>query len=83
MDLNKLANLVKGCVILHYPSGSICADGKTQIECKTEVKKNINVLGAGDTFAACFISNMLKTDDIESSLKYDHDKTLKVLLDEN
>ena len=60
MDLNKLAKLVKGCVILHYPSGSICADGKTQIECKTEVKKNINVLGAGDTFAACFISNMLK-----------------------
>ena len=83
MDLNKLANLVKGCVILHYPSGSICADGKTQIECKTEVKKNINVLGAGDTFAACFISNMLKNNDIESSLKYAHDKTLKVLLDEN
>ena len=83
MDLNKLAKLVKGCVILHYPSGSICADGKTQIECKTEVKKNINVLGAGDTFAACFISNMLKNNDIESSLKYAHDKTLKVLLDEN
>ena len=83
MDLNELANLVKGCVILHYPSGSICADGKTQIECKTEVKKNINVLGAGDTFAACFISNMLKNNDIESSLKYAHDKTLKVLLDEN
>ena len=83
MDLNKLAKLVKGCVILHYPSGSICADGKTQIECKTEVKKNINVLGAGDTFAACFISNMLKDNDIESSLKYAHDKTLKVLLDEN
>ncbi len=83
MDLNELANLVKGCVILHYPSGSICADGKTQIECKTEVKKNINVLGAGDTFAACFISNMLKNNDIESSLEYAHNKTLQVLLDEN
>ena len=49
----------------------------------TTFKENMNVLGAGDSFAACFISNMLKNNDIESSLKYAHDKTLKVLLDEN
>ncbi len=83
MDINELANLVKGCVILHYPSGSTCVDKKSTITCTTEFKKNINVLGAGDAFAACFISSMLKDNDIESSLEYAHDKTLKVLLNEN
>ena len=48
-----------------------------------EVKDNINVLGAGDAFAACFISNMLNTDDIEKSLEKAHEQTLKVLTYEN
>jgi len=83
MDIKELGKLVKGHVILHYPSGSVCTDGNKIISCKTKTIENINVLGAGDTFAACFISNMLNTNNIKKSLEYAHEKTIKVLLNEN
>ena len=83
MDIKNLAQLVRKNVILHYPSGSACVGKNMSKTYTTTFKENMNVLGAGDSFAACFISNMLKNNDIESSLKYAHDKTLKVLLDEN
>ena len=83
MDIKELAKLTRGHVILHYPSGSMCTNGDDQYAFTTEVKDNINVLGAGDAFAACFISNMLNTDDIEKSLESAHKQTLKVLTYEN
>ena len=83
MDVKELAKLTRGYVILHYPSGSMCTNGEEQYAFTTEVKDNINVLGAGDAFAACFISNMLNTDDIEKSLEKAHEQTLKVLTYEN
>tara|TARA_B100001248_G_scaffold9854_1_gene6510 strand:+ start:19634 stop:20299 length:666 start_codon:yes stop_codon:yes gene_type:complete len=83
MDVKELAKLTRGHVILHYPSGSMCTDGEKQYSFTTEVKNNINVLGAGDAFAACFISNMLNVDDIEKSLENAHQQTLKVLTYEN
>ena len=83
MDVKDLAKLTRGYVILHYPSGSMCTNGEEQYAFTTEVKDNINVLGAGDAFAACFISNMLNTDDIEKSLEKAHEQTLKVLTYEN
>ena len=83
MDVKELAKLTRGHVILHYPSGSMCTNGEEQYAFTTEVKDNINVLGAGDAFAACFISNMLNTDDIEKSLEKAHEQTLKVLTYEN
>ena len=83
MDVKELAKLTRGYVILHYPSGSMCTNGEEQYAFTTEVKDNINVLGAGDAFAACFISNMLNTDNIEKSLEKSHEQTLKVLTYEN
>tara|TARA_B100000683_G_scaffold218257_1_gene214458 strand:- start:216 stop:881 length:666 start_codon:yes stop_codon:yes gene_type:complete len=83
MDVKELAKLTRGYVILHYPSGSMCTNGNDQFAFTTEVKQNINVLGAGDAFAACFISNMIQSDDIEKSLENAHKQTLKVLTYEN
>ena len=83
MDIKELAKLTRGHVILHYPSGSLCTDGEDQYAFTTKVKDNINVLGAGDAFAACFISNMLNTDDIITSLETAHQQTLEVLTYEN
>ena len=83
MDIKELAKMTRGYVILHYPSGSMCTNGEDQYAFTTEVKNNINVLGAGDAFAACFISNMINTDNIEKSLESAHQQTLKVLTYEN
>ena len=58
--LEDLVKLVNGWVILHYPNGSISTNGTETIKCETDIIKNLNVLGAGDTFASCFILEMLK-----------------------
>ena len=81
-DVEELASLVKGWVILHYPGGSYSSDGTRNITKTNDVIKNINILGAGDTFAACFISSMLMEDNIDNALDYAHENTIKVLTDE-
>jgi len=59
MDINELANLVRGQVVLHYPTGSTITDGKKTITTETQLIDNLNVLGAGDIFAGCFITEMI------------------------
>lgn len=75
MDLKELSKLVKGWVILHYPSGSTAINGDKIIKNNTEVLKNVNVLGAGDHFAASFINSKLRGDEIEDALKTAHIET--------
>lgn len=85
MDIDELGKLVKGWVILHYPSGSYATNGKKSYTQQTTVVKDINVLGAGDIFAAAFITSMINNspNEIETILKYTHQKTLELLMDGN
>jgi len=59
MDINELANLVRGWVVLHYPTGSTITNGKETATTETKLIDNLNVLGAGDIFAGCFITEMI------------------------
>mgnify|MGYP001357215063 CR=1 FL=1 len=81
--VEQLARKVKGWVIMHHAAGGYCSNGDDSFELKTEKIQNINVLGAGDIFAASFISKKLKTDSsIEECVKYAHKQTTKFLLEE-
>ena len=60
-DIKELGKLTKGWVILHHKTGSICTDGDKLFETKVSVIENVNVLGAGDMFAASFINEQLTT----------------------
>ncbi len=85
MDIDKLASLVRGWVILHYPTGSIITNGKETFETKVKVIKNLNVLGAGDYFAGFFISNLVThpTMDLGECARIAHEKTSVILQEVN
>ena len=84
MSLDELALLVKGWVILHSPHGSICHNGTESFETKTKIIENLNVLGAGDFFAASFISEMLRNNsEMKESVDFAHKNTTKILLRRN
>ena len=84
MDIDELAQLVKGWVILHYPAGSHCTNGKKKFTTSTETLKNVNVLGAGDMFAASFIVRYLtEKEEMKKCIKFAHDNTTKLLLRRN
>lgn len=80
IDIKELGKKVKGTVILHYPSGSYVTNGKTSFNAQTKILENINVLGAGDIFAACFITQQMKTNNIKESINYAHKKTAEILM---
>ena len=84
MDVDELAKMVKGHVILHYPSGSYVTDGNKSFEGKTNIIEGIDVLGAGDMFAASFILQSLTTNDkLQDIVNYAHHTTTKLLLEKN
>ena len=84
MDVEHLARQVKGWVVLHYPDGSYCTDGENSFSTETKTLKNINVLGAGDMFAAGFIvRSLVKEHDIKKCIKFAHENTTKLLLRRN
>jgi len=81
VDIKELSEKVKGRVILHYPAGSTVTDGKEVLKTETEVVSNVNVLGAGDIFAASFISSYIKTNDLKKSIEFSHQTTIKLLME--
>ena len=85
MDIDKLAKMVKGHVILHYPAGSICHNGEDYFEIKTDTVDNLNVLGAGDFFAASFIVNSLKktSSSLKKRIEDSHQNTKDLLIRRN
>jgi len=84
MAVEDLAGLVKGWVILHYPSGSHCSNGKESFTLTTQTLKNINVLGAGDMFAAAFIVRYLEGEqDVKKCVELAHKNTTQLLLRRN
>ena len=85
MDLDQLSSLVRGWVVLHYPSGSTITNGEQTYKTKATTVKNLNVLGAGDCFAGCFIGNLLEDENmtLAECAKRAHKSTLKILKEVN
>jgi|TARA_Y100000034_G_C6893453_1_gene411473 sugar/nucleoside kinase (ribokinase family) len=57
-----LGEKVRGCAIIHRPDGSTICDGTHSNLCKIKfdpITKPLNVLGAGDNFAASFITSRI------------------------
>ena len=81
MGVEELASLVRGWVVLHYPNGSTITNGQETIRTETSLIGNLNVLGAGDIFAGCFITEMVNNPDIELSdcAKTAHKNTSTIL----
>ena len=82
-DFAELVDATKGWVILHSSTGSICSNGDDEFFWKLhedDILKNINVLGAGDIFASCFLYKLLGEDiDIRNWIEYSHIKTTEIL----
>jgi len=86
MDINELVKKVKGWVILHHKGGSRCVSKEKSFDISTPVIDNINVLGAGDMFAAATINCILNTVDkcnLQNNIKEAHSITSKILAEIN
>jgi len=62
IDLELAVKNIKGCVVLHKSDGAKVINKTINHEFKlsdSEIFDNINVLGAGDIFAACFLYKLL------------------------
>lgn len=82
MDIIELSKLSKGWVISHDPNGSISSNGETTFEYEIPESyklDNIDVLGAGDMFAASFINNRLNNMSVEESIVKSHSDTTNLL----
>ena len=84
-ELSDYVEATHGWVILHSSSGSIVSNGDKEFFYKLpeeKMLKNVNVLGAGDTFSACFLYKMLKGEgDIHTWIEYAHNKTTELIRD--
>jgi len=82
-DLSDLASITKGWVILHSSSGSIVSNGDEEFFYKLPEEmmlKDVNVLGAGDTFASCFLYKLLNNEgDIRTWIEFSHLKTTEII----
>ena len=82
-DFAELVEATKGWVILHSATGSICSNGDDEFFWKLhedDILKNVNVLGAGDIFAACCLYKLLDEDnDIHNWIEFAHRKTTEIL----
>jgi sugar/nucleoside kinase (ribokinase family) len=82
-DLSDYVDATKGYVILHSSSGSVVSNGKDEFFYKLPEElmlKGVNVLGAGDTFASCFLYKLLKNvGDIHSWIEFAHLKTTEII----
>lgn len=82
-DLSDYTSKTKGWVILHSASGSIVSNGEEEFFYKLPedmVLKDVNVLGAGDIFASCFLYKLLKGEgDIYNWIEFAHLKTTEII----
>lgn len=82
MDIIELSNLTKGWVISHDPKGSVSSNGDEVFEYiipESYKLTNIDVLGAGDMFAASFINNKLSGLTIQECITKSHIDTTNLL----
>jgi len=74
MEVSDLQQYVKGTIILHYKSGSLCyTKGADRVKTTTPVIEDVNVLGCGDMFAAAFINAYMMHSSIESAVAFAHE----------
>jgi sugar/nucleoside kinase (ribokinase family) len=82
-DLSEYAEVTKGWVILHGASGSVVSNGEKEFFYKLPEElmlKDVNVLGAGDTFASCFLYKLLQNEgDIHNWIEFAHLKTTEII----
>ncbi len=82
MDIKELGSLTKGWVVVHSPHTSVFSDGKSVHEYeipKNLILNNVNVLGAGDYFAAAFINSTLQKMSIKDAVSNAHRLTTDLL----
>jgi hypothetical protein len=81
--LSELTESTKGWVILHSASGSVVSNGEEEFFYKLPEElmlKDVNVLGAGDIFASCFLYKLLEGyGDIRDWIEYSHLTTTEIL----
>ena len=77
----RLGGMCKKLAIIHDPQGSYFSDGSffQRVDHCLDMLENISVLGAGDLFAASFISKRFEQPDIEAAILDAHNLTYKVL----
>ena len=82
-DFSSLVDATKGWVILHHPTGSTFSNGDHEYFWKLPEDKildNVNVLGAGDIFASCFLYKLLQGgQDINQFIEFAHLKTSEII----
>ena len=82
-NLSDYVNTIKGYVILHSSSGSVVSNGKNEFFYKLPkdlILKGVNVLGAGDTFASCFLYKLLRNEgSIHNWIEFAHLKTTEII----
>ena len=82
-DLSEYTAATRGWVILHSASGSIVSNGDKEFFYKLPedlMLRGVNVLGAGDTFASCFLHKLLKGEgDIHNWIEFAHLKTTEII----
>ena len=82
-SLSEYTNATKGWVILHSASGSVVSNGQEEFFYKLPEEmmlKDVNVLGAGDIFASCFLYKLLEGyGDIRDWIEYSHLTTTEIL----
>jgi len=82
-DFTSLVEATKGWVILHHSTGSTFSNGDKEYFWKLPEDKildNVNVLGAGDIFASCFLYKLLQGgQDINQFIEFAHLKTSEII----
>ncbi|QJT70197.1 hypothetical protein SynMITS9220M01_191 [Synechococcus phage SynMITS9220M01] len=82
-DLSDYTEATRGWVILHSASGSVVSNGDKEFFYKLPedlMLKDVNVLGAGDTFASCFLHKLLQNEgDIHNWIEFAHLKTTEII----
>jgi len=81
----KIGKLARGWAIIHSPDGSCVSNGSHKqtrsYRVQNKIKKSVNVLGAGDNFAAAFIARKIqKETTVEESVRFAHEEATKYIL---
>ncbi len=86
-SLSEYTNATKGWVILHSASGSVVSNGEEEFFYKLPeelILKDVNVLGAGDIFASCFLYKLLGNGgDIHEWIEFSHLTTTEIIKTQN
>lgn len=84
MPIDKLKEYVKGDILVHYTSGSTYYGQEEQFSTSVDnILKGVNILGAGDTFAAATITNLLNKKSTKEAVKLAHSMTYNLIKQNN